>query len=195
MIALLSGKLANKKLDSCIISVAGVGYEVSLSLSTYGKLPELGHETTLFIYTHVREDQFHLFGFHSEQEKETFKSLISISGVGPKMALSILSGLPAQELVSAISNQDLVRLVAIPGVGKKTAERIIVELKEKFKKALFAENKIVGSIQTTQAQEIRSALTNLGYPAHIAEKAVQSIPQLETLSLPDAIKMALKELR
>ena len=128
MIALLTGTVSSKAPDHCVIDVGGVGYKVLVSLTTFGSLPEVGSTLSLQIHTYVREDQLELFGFSSPEERELFQRLISISGVGPKMALGVLSGLPPRELAEAIGNEDHVRLTRIPGVGRKTADRIIVEL-------------------------------------------------------------------
>src|SRR3989338_8913776 len=132
MIGALTGKLLHKSADHCLVNVGGVGYHVMISLSTFSHLPELGGELTFQIYTHVREDQISLYGFLDPLEKTLFQYLISVSGVGPRIAMSLLSGIPALELSKAIGRADVGRLVSIPGVGRKTGERIIIELKEKL---------------------------------------------------------------
>ena len=195
MIAILTGKLIAKQDEHCIIDINGVGYHVSISLSTLNSLPELNQVVTLHIHTYVREDQLVLYGFQDEVERATFLQLISISGVGPRMAKSILSNIPANDLSQAIRREDLTRLTAISGVGKKTAERIIIELKDKII-SLIPQN--YQTNQTNEAphyEQTCSALTNLGYTAAAAADAVRKVKSLETLSLADAIKHALKELR
>ena len=154
-----------------LIDVAGVGYVVQVPLSTYAALGELHTEVTLLIYTHVREDALALFGFVSAREKHFFELLISASGVGPSLALKILSGMSVEELVPAIRGSDLVRLTKIPGVGRKTAERIVVELKDKLVAvAIETEKPAVASPAGIEA-DVVSALVNLGYDARAAEDA------------------------
>ena len=195
MIALLTGKIIKKEANHCIIDVNGVGYQASISLTTLSQLGEIGNTVTLFIYTYVREDQLTLYGFANEAEKQAFLQLITISGVGPRMALSILSGIPAEDLGFAIGNEDLARLTAIPGVGKKTAERIIVELKDKLIKTFPMAGITSGtSGNTSTYHEVCSALVNLGYPQPAAEGAVRKLKSMDNLPLADAIKLALKEL-
>jgi len=172
MIGQLRGRLAEKRPNQVLVDVGGVGYLVQVPLSTFAALGELHAEVTLLIHTHVREDALALFGFVSAREKHFFELLISASGVGPSLALKILSGMSVEELVPAIRNGDLVRLTKIPGVGRKTAERIVVELKDKLEVvALEAEKPAVASPAGTEADVI-SALVNLGYDARAAESAV-----------------------
>src|SRR6516225_1090096 len=163
MIGQLRGRLAEKRPNQVLIDVGGVGYLVQVPLSTYAALGELHTEVTVLIYTHVREDALALFGFVSSREKHFFELLISASGVGPALALKILSGMSVEELVPAIRGGDLVRLTKIPGVGRKTAERMIVELKDKLEAvAVEAEKPALASPAGTEADVI-SALINLGY--------------------------------
>lgn len=171
MIGQLRGRLAEKRPNQLLVDVGGVGYLVQVPLSTYASVGELHAEVTLLIHTHVREDALALYGFVSSREKHFFELLISASGVGPSLALKILSGMTVEELVPAIRGGDLVRLTKIPGVGRKTAERIVVELKDKLESvAVEAEKPAVASPAGTEADVI-SALVNLGYDARAAESA------------------------
>jgi Holliday junction DNA helicase RuvA len=194
MIALLTGTVSSKAPDHCVIDVGGVGYKVLVSLTTFGSLPEVGSTLSLQIHTYVREDQLELFGFSSPEERELFQRLISISGVGPKMALGVLSGLPPRELAEAIGNEDHVRLTRIPGVGRKTADRIIVELKDRLKAftgpgPVGAPGKISGCFD-----QALSALVNLGYTRQVAEGALRRLDWPKDWPLEEAIRCALKEL-
>lgn len=195
MIASLSGRITHKSADSIILDVSGVGYEVQVSLNTLEKLPEEGSDTTLQIFTYVREDNLSLFGFLTSYEKRVFTRLIKISGIGPKLALSILSGLPPSDLVAAVTSEDLARLNAIPGVGRKTAERIIVDLKDKLvKDQLLRPVSDSGSSTSNTYDDALSALMNLGYPKTVAERALGRIGAGKKAPLPSIIKEALKEL-
>ncbi len=172
MIGLLRGRLAEKRPNQVILDVGGVGYLVQVPLSTFAALGELHAEVTLLIHTHVREDALALYGFVSAREKHFFEMLLSASGVGPSLALKILSGMSVDELVPAIRGSDLARLTRIPGVGRKTAERIVVELKDKLEAvALEAERPTAASPAGVEA-DVVSALVNLGYDARTAESAV-----------------------
>lgn len=194
MIALLTGTLISKAPDHCVIDVNGVGYRVILSLTTFAALPDAGSKMSLNIFTYVREDQLVLYGFTSQEEKMLFQRLISISGVGPKTAISMLSGIPAVHLVEAIRSEDIARLSTIPGVGKKTAERIIVELKDRIAREFAT----IGSREPTgrgrMYEDVVSALTNLGYPRVTADSTLKKISWSENMPIEDAIKSALKEL-
>ena len=194
MIALLTGTIAVKQPDHCIVDVSGVGYKVVTSLTTFAALPEIGSSVKLSIYTYVREDQLMLYGFATDEEKAIFQRLISISGVGPKTALAILSGLPANDLVEAISFSDHARLSTIPGVGKKTAERIIVELKDRIAKDLSLKSTSAASERGRIYEDIVSALTNLGYQRNVTENALKKIGWSEKMPIEDAIRAGLKEL-
>ncbi len=193
MIASLTGKISHKSPQHVIIDVNGVGYQVSLSLNSFYTLPDLGESVTLFIHTHVREDQISLFGFALEDEMKIFKQLINISGIGPKLAMSILSGLPVNELVDSILNNNISKINSIPGVGRKTAERLIIELKDKLskgtKKGEFAHT---GSLQ--HYDDVLSALVNLGYKRVAAEKALAKITMMADTPINIILKDALKEL-
>jgi len=172
MIGSLRGRLAEKRPNQVILDVGGVGYLVQVPLSTFAALGELHAEVTLLIHTHVREDALALYGFVSAREKHFFEMLLSASGVGPSLALKILSGMSVDELVPAIRGSDLARLTRIPGVGRKTAERIVVELKDKLEAvALEAERPTAASPAGVEA-DVVSALVNLGYDARTAESAV-----------------------
>src|SRR5262245_6129787 len=173
MIGQLRGRLAEKRPNQVLVDVGGVGYLVQVPLSTYAALGELHTEVTLLIHTHVREDALALFGFVSSREKHFFELLLSASGVGPSLALKILSGMSVEELVPAIRNGDLVRLTKIPGVGRKTAERIVVELKDKLDAVTVepAERPAPASPAGIEA-DVVSALVNLGYDPRAAESAV-----------------------
>ncbi|MBE9504158.1 MAG: Holliday junction branch migration protein RuvA [Proteobacteria bacterium] len=177
MIAHLSGNLKYKSIDSIVLDVNGVGYEVNVPLSTFYSLPDEGGNIELLIYTHVKEDVLKLFGFLGRKEKELFKKLLSVSGVGPKLALNILSGMETDALIKAIKSGDVVRMNSIPGVGKKTAERLILELKDKLKYAT-EQSDTTADISYQKGDlfdDTLSALTNLGYKRGDAEKAVDRL--------------------
>jgi holliday junction DNA helicase RuvA len=176
MIGQLRGKLAEKRPNSVLVDVGGVGYVVAVSLSTYAALGELHAEVTLLIHTHVREDALALYGFISAREKQLFEMLLSASGVGPSLALKILSGMSVEELVPAIRGSDLGRLTKIPGVGRKTAERMVVELKDRLD-AISAEVLMKPAMASSGGAtdinaDVISALVNLGYDARASEEAV-----------------------
>ena len=172
MIGQLRGRLAEKRPNQVLVDVSGVGYLVQVPLSTYAALGELHTEVTLLIHTHVREDALALYGFVSAREKHFFEMLLSASGVGPTLALKILSGMSVEELVPAIRGSDLVRLTKIPGVGRKTAERMVVELKDRLEVvAIEAERPAAASPAGIEADVI-SALVNLGYDVRAAEDTV-----------------------
>jgi holliday junction DNA helicase RuvA len=171
MIGQLRGSLTDKRPNQVLVDVGGVGYLVQVPLSTYAALSELHTEVTLLIHTHVREDALALYGFLSSREKHLFETLLSASGVGPALALKILSGMNVEELIPAIRGNDLARLTKIPGVGRKTAERIVLELKDKLDTvAVEAERPAPASPAGVEA-DVVSALVNLGYEARVAEDA------------------------
>jgi Holliday junction DNA helicase RuvA len=178
MIGYLKGQLLQKKPNMLLIDVHGVGYEVFIPLTSFYELPGEGGEVSLRIHTHVREDALTLFGFHTQREKDLFLKLISISGIGPKLAIAILSGAQVEEIAQAISEGNLVRLTAIPGVGRKTAERLVLELKAQVTAFLLPEQ--MEAARGTNApspleEDILSALVNLGYPRASAEKALSVV--------------------
>ncbi len=171
MIAHLRGLLLSKTPQTAVVEASGVGYEVAISIPTFTTLPAEGCEVSLLIHTHVREDAFSLFGFTTRTEKRLFEKLLGISGIGPKLALTVLSGLPPERLVAAIHGQDHVTLTRIPGVGKKTAERIVLELKDKLQDLAPA---TVAGVSTPVSDDVLSALVNLGYPRATAQKALEA---------------------
>jgi holliday junction DNA helicase RuvA len=178
MIGHLRGQLVVKKPNMVQIDVHGVGYEVSIPLTSFYELPAEGNEVALKIHTHVREDALMLFGFLSQREKDFFLKLISISGIGPKLAIAILSGAKAEELAQAIAENNLSRLTAIPGVGRKTAERLVLELKSQITPFLLPEQAQAardGGKFSALEEDILSALVNLGYPRAAAEKAIATV--------------------
>jgi holliday junction DNA helicase RuvA len=174
----LQGSILRKAPQELLLDVAGVGYRVLIPVSTFYRLGDEGARASLRIHTHVREDAFQLFGFATETEEVLFSRLIAVSGVGPKLALSILSGIEAPELVQALRRGDVPRLVRIPGVGKKTAERLVLELKDKMP-AVLVGDEIATSPASTLADDLVSALANLGYSRPEAEKGVDRALQDE----------------
>lgn len=197
MIALLTGQLAKRSPEQIIIDVAGVGYRLQIPLSTYYGLPESG-KVQLQIHTHVKEDAIQLFGFLTDAEKALFALLISVSGVGPKLAITILSHIPTDELAMALSQGDALRLTAIPGIGKKSAERLILELQDKA--AALAVSGLVNADHSETAQpaavdhhqDALSALINLGYKEALARKALKGIKATPGATLEETLKSALK---
>jgi len=173
MIAHLRGRLLAKHPNQAVVDIGGVGYEVAISVPTFSDLPAVGSEVALHIHTHVREDLLALYGFLRPAEKQLFEKLIAVNGIGPKLAITVLSGMPADELGGAIRGNDVARLTRIPGIGKKTAERLVLELRDKL--PILA----AGEIQVAQAgtaveDDVLSALVNLGYPRAAAEQVVSS---------------------
>ena len=199
MIAYLTGTLLSKNPQSVIIDVAGVGYQAFIPLSTFYRLPEKTGKVSLYVYTHVREDTLQLFGFQTELERETFLLLISVSGIGPKLALNILSGIGLEDLLGAIVAADPERIAAVPGVGKKTSQRITLELKDKASQ--LSEGK---EVQPRERLEIRnkeifddalSALSNLGYPVRSAKKVLEEVLRMDAdINLEKLLKEALRAL-
>ncbi|MHB8303498.1 MAG: Holliday junction branch migration protein RuvA [Acidobacteriaceae bacterium] len=171
MIAHLRGLLLSKTPQIAVVEAAGVGYEVAISIPTFTSLPAEGKEVSLLIYTHVREDALSLFGFMGRTEKRLFEKLLGISGIGPKLALTVLSGLPPERLAAAIHAQDLATLTRIPGVGKKTAERIVLELKDKLQDLAPSPS---SAVLTPVSEDVLSALTNLGYQRAAAQKGIEA---------------------
>jgi Holliday junction DNA helicase RuvA len=173
MIALLRGTLAEKHPNQAIVDVGGVGYELSIPISTYSKLPEVGSETRLRVYTNVREDAIQLFGFHSADEKSLFEKLISVSGIGPGLALKVLSGMDVPGLVNAIRRGEVEKLIRIPGVGKKTGERMILELRDKLPAIEGTTDEPAQPPISALEEDVLSALVNLGCQKPAAELAVR----------------------
>ena len=193
MIGRLVGRLASKATDHVIVDVAGVGYLVQIPLSTFYELPDAESPASLWIHTYVREDALALYGFLTERERSLFLMLIGVAGIGPRVALTVLSGIPPAELVEALQNSDVRRLMAVPGVGKKTAERMVLELAEKA-------SKIGGEPGAARAaavspDDVLSALVNLGYRKGDAERAVDAIGRAGApADFGDYLKLALKKL-
>ena len=179
MIAYLSGKLLEKQANTAIVDVGGVGYEISIPLSTFYELGDVGSDVQLRIYTHVREDAIQLFGFKTNRERELYLKLISVQGIGAKSGIGMLSGMSADELILALRTDDLAKLTTIPGVGRKTAERMVIELRDKVGDATVdgtsaLDAATTGSIPVDDVfEDALSALVNLGYQRNAAEKALQ----------------------
>ena len=173
MIAHLRGRLISKNPNQAIVDCGGVGYDVTISVATFSELPAEGVEASLYVHTHVREDQIALFGFVDTREKRLFEKLLSISGIGPKLAITILSGISAERLVTAIRGGDHGTLTRIPGIGKKTAERIVLEIKDKLDD-LAVPMSDAGTHHGPAADDALSALVNLGYPRPVAQKAIET---------------------
>jgi Holliday junction DNA helicase RuvA len=195
VIAHISGTLAQKIPGEAIVDVGGVGYQVFIPLNVFYRLPEIGAPVNLQIYTHVREDALQLFGFHDPAEKQVFLLLIGVSGIGPKLAVNILSGIAAEELSQALKEGDQVRLVAIPGVGRKLAERMIVELKDKFATLAPAGAESAKTDGGSQLlHDAVSALVNLGYKRPEAEKVVREVLKRGEGSLENLLKETLRRM-
>jgi len=194
MIAHLAGKLLSKQPNQVIVDVNGVGYEVHIPLSTFYELDDIGSLVQLRIYTHVREDTIALFGFKSAKEKLLFEQVTSISGIGPKLGITILSGMPVDELAAAIRQSNLGRLTSIPGIGKKTAERLVVELRDKLTRAIPAGEQATVQSVSLPHDDVISALVNLGYAKPSAEKAVQAVVSSSSAE-PDFEEMLRSALR
>jgi Holliday junction DNA helicase RuvA len=198
MIALIKGKIAYKGISHVVVDTQGVGYRVFIPLTTFYELPDLGHMVTLHIHTHVKQDAISLFGFYTLQERELFQLMISVSGIGPKIAMNILSGISANDLLQAISSGNLGKLVSIPGVGKKMAERLILELKEKVIKKMVAENIPAADAEQKAAEIVKedalSALVNLGYKSNVAKDALDKVLQAadQELAMDQLLKNTLK---
>lgn len=199
MIALITGRLIEKAPTQVVVDVGGVGYELTIPVSTYYELAEPGSEVTLRVHTHVREDALQLFGFRTEPEKRLFLLLTSVSGIGPKLAITILSGMVTDDLIRAITAGDLPRLVGIPGIGKKMAERMLVELKEKVPVLALSQTAAqVGRPLLTRAEltdDLVSALVNLGYPENTAAKAAATaLAELPEGEFSAVLRRALRQL-
>jgi Holliday junction DNA helicase RuvA len=193
MIAQICGRLAHKSPEEIIIDCNGVGYGVRVPLSTFYELPDIGAEVVLRIHTHVREDALHLYGFATSKEKELFGLLIGVSGVGPRLAINVLSGIATHDLERALQEGDLLSLTRIPGVGRKTAERMLVELKDKVA-ATGAGVSTGVQMRDGKIKDALSALVNLGYQKGIAEEAVRNCVRQhrEELSLEELLKESLR---
>jgi Holliday junction DNA helicase RuvA len=203
MIAHLSGTLLSKQATSVILDVAGVGYEVSIPLSTFYELEDPGSSVQLRIYTHVREDALQLYGFKTARERELFLRLISVSGIGPKLGITLLSGMSAEEMITSIRNNNLAKLTLIPGVGRKTAERLVMELRDKVASLAAGVDEDLGvtaeaaSVPTEDSMraDALSALLNLGYQRNAAEKAVSAaLGENEEVSVESILRASLRKL-
>jgi len=201
MIAMLRGILVQKDFAGVILDVNGVGYRVQMPMTNLDKLPELGEEITLHIHTSVREDALELFGFRQEADRRLFAKLISVSGVGPRLGLSILSSMSAQETVRAVLRGDIGALKSVKGIGKKTAERLILELNDKVTDfdtgtSVIGDNPGGQPSVNEMLDDLRSALSNLGYPASKADQTVQAVRgQAAELSFDELLREALKQVR
>ncbi|MBS1817236.1 MAG: Holliday junction branch migration protein RuvA [Acidobacteria bacterium] len=195
MIAHLRGRIFDKQPNRIIVDVNGVGYDVAVPLSTFYGLGEAGADIALRIHTHVREDALLLFGFATRLELDLFERLISVSGIGPKVALAVLSGIEPNDLIKAVQRGDLARLTAIPGVGKKTSERIVLELKDRLPLAAHAEpGDTAASTPSALKDDVLSALMNLGYHRPLAEKAVDAAIKANAGDFEQTLRQALREL-
>jgi holliday junction DNA helicase RuvA len=184
MIAHLNGTLLSKEPNSVIVDVSGVGYEVTIPLSTFYELANEGSDVQLRIYTHVKEDALQLYGFKTERERKLFVNFISVSGIGPKIGIALLSGMSADELINSIKTNSLARLTLIPGVGRKTAERLIVDLREKMTALAASQVETTSGLEPAASgaspedgvrSDALSALLNLGYQRSSAEKAIDAV--------------------
>jgi holliday junction DNA helicase RuvA len=198
MIAFLRGRILEKQPNRVIVDVNGVGYEVVIPLSTYYEVGDEGGDVALRVHTHVREDALQLYGFISELERQVFERLISISGIGPKLALAVLSGVDSRDLVVAVQRGDVARLTAIPGIGKKTAERIVLELRDRLSQLavpVAAAPDATSIVSERLRADLLSALQNLGYHRPQADKAVDNIlTSVPESTFEQALKSALREL-
>jgi Holliday junction DNA helicase RuvA len=189
MIAHLRGKLISKHPNQAIVEAGGVGYDVVISVPTFSELPGLNAEVSLFIHTHVREDALALFGFLRPQEKQLFEKLLSVSGIGPKLAITILSGMPAEAMIAAIKGNNVASLTRIPGIGKKTAERMVLELRDKLD--TFSVSAEVTAAATPVEEDVISALVNLGYQRPLAEKALARLGNVSDESFDTLFRKAM----
>ena len=198
MIAFLRGRVVEKLPNRVVVDVQGVGYDVHVPLSTFYEVGEAGDEVAFRVYTHVREDALQLYGFLTDLEKQLFERLIGVSGIGPKLAVVVLSGMDPRDLLGAVQRGDVVKLTGIPGIGKKTAERIVLELKDRLMQLavpVASEAPAAASAADRQRADLISALQNLGYHRPQAEKAVETASAAAPdASFEQALKAALKEL-
>jgi Holliday junction DNA helicase RuvA len=198
VIAFLRGRVLDKQPNRIVVDVAGVGYEVQVPLSTFYEVADEGAEVSLRVYTHVREDALQLYGFLTDLERQVFERLIGISGIGPKLAIAVLSGMDSREVITAIQRGDVVRLTGIPGIGKKTAERIVLELKDRLMQ--LAAPVVAGTAQGVPSgdrlrADLLSALQNLGYHRQQAEKAIDlTVNANPDTTFEQAVRASLREL-
>jgi len=191
MIAHLRGKLISKHPNQAIVEAGGVGYDVTISVPTFSELPALTTEVSFFIHTHVREDALALFGFLRAQEKQLFEKLLSVSGIGPKLAITILSGMAADAMVAAIKGNNVAGLTRIPGIGKKTAERMVLELRDKLDAFGVPADTVAAS---PVEEDVISALVNLGYQRPIAERALAKLGNVSAESFDTLFRKAMAAL-
>jgi holliday junction DNA helicase RuvA len=191
MIAHLRGKLISKHPNQAIVEAAGVGYEVNISIPTFSALPALGSEVAVFVHTHVREDALSLFGFLRSEEKQLFEKLIGVSGIGPKLAITILSGMETDAMVAAIKGNNIGSLTRIPGIGKKTAERMVLELRDKLE--AFAAPPVAPAASAVE-EDVISALVNLGYQRPLAEKALARLGNTQNEAFDGLFRKAMAAL-
>jgi Holliday junction DNA helicase RuvA len=191
MIAHLRGKLISKHPNQAIVEAGGVGYEVNISIPTFSGLPALGSDVSVFVHTHVREDALALYGFLRAEDKQLFEKLISVSGIGPKLAITILSGMPADAMVSAIKGNNLAALTRIPGIGKKTAERMVLELRDKLD--AFGAAAVAPPVSPVE-EDVISAMVNLGYQRGAVEKALAQLGKTSEDSFDALFRKALAAL-
>jgi holliday junction DNA helicase RuvA len=191
MIAHLRGKLLSKHPNYAIVEAGGVGYEVNISIPTFSGLPALGTEVSLFIHTHVREDALSLFGFLGAEDKQLFEKLLSVSGIGPKLAITILSGMQPDAMIAAIRSNNVAALTRIPGIGKKTAERMVLELRDKLD-AFGAPEAVVAA--SPVMEDVISALVNLGYHRSLVEKTLGQLGKTSEESFDNLFRKSLAAL-
>jgi len=200
VIAHLSGTILGKQPNSVVIDVHGVGYEVTIPVSTFYELGDVGAQASLRVHTHVREDAIQLFGFRTAREKELFLRLTSVSGIGPKLGITFLSGTSPDDLIAAIRANDLARLISIPGVGRKTAERVVIELRDKIgqlaQPGTDEETTAVAAVDVDATRDdVVAALVSLGYPKATADKVVGRVLETETdRTIEHVLRQALKQL-
>ena len=198
VIAHLTGTILSKQPNAVVIDVSGVGYEVTIPVSTFYELGEVGAQASLRVHTHVREDAIMLFGFRTGREKELFLRLTSVSGIGPKLGITFLSGTSPDDLIAAIRSNDLARLVSIPGVGRKTAERVVIELRDKIGQLALLDSDVAAAPSTTvdvdaTRDDVVAALVSLGYQKALAEKIVAKVLEVESnRTIEHVLRQALK---
>lgn len=194
MIGYLAGKIVSKKPAQILLDVNGVGYQLNISINTFEKLPDEGQTASIFTYLAVREDSLTLYGFSSESEKHMFELLIGVNGIGPKLAQGVLSGIQIDDLKHALKSGDLSRLIAVPGVGRKTAERMLLDLREKVDNVVTGE-KGTAALPYKIKEDAVSALTTLGYNQKLAERAVRDVLMVNpSIQIEDLIRQALTQL-
>jgi holliday junction DNA helicase RuvA len=192
MIAHLRGKLISKHPNQVIVEAGGVGYDVTISVPTFSELPALGVEVSFFIHTHVREDMLALFGFLRAGEKQLFEKLLSVSGIGPKLAITILSGMPVDAMIAAIKGNNVASLTRIPGIGKKTAERMVLELRDKLDAFGVPPDAVTAA--SPVEEDVISALVNLGYQRPMAERALAQMGDVSGQSFDSLFRKAMAAL-